>query len=184
MKKSIYRYAAEAGLPVGIYLTAMSACMLLGLHYSMLISLLLPLALLFPIILGFFIHQIAKKEPDYLKVSALWLGGIYTVIFGTIICMLFSACYIFFVEPGFVYEYVISAIESIESSPMKEEYAATTALMRDAINARILPSGIEFITTMGWTTCFFGSILSLVIAMIIVKIRKRKQRNRVDAFNL
>lgn len=183
MKKSIYRYAAEAGLPIGIYLTAMSVCMLLGLHYSMLTSLLIPLAIVFPFVLGFLLNQIAKKEPDYLKISALWLGGIYTVIFGTIICMLFSACYIFFVNPGFVYEYVTSAIESIESSPMKEEYAATIALMRDAIDARILPSGIEFVTTMGWGTCFSGSILSLIIAIIIVKSQKRKHRKSMDAYN-
>lgn len=174
MKKSIYKYAAEAGLPVGILLTAMSACILMGLRYPFLTSLLPPLAILFPVALWFLLKQIAKKEPEYLKVSALWLGGIYTVIFGTIICMLFSAAYIFYVEPGFVYEYVTSAIASIESSPMRDHYATTTALMREAIDARILPSGMEFVTTMGWTTCFFGSILSLIIAAIIVNTRKRK----------
>lgn len=174
MKKSIYKYAAEAGLPAGLLLTAMSACMLMGLRYPALTSMLLPLAIIFPVLLWFMLRQIAKKEPEYLKVSALWLGGIYTVIFGTLICMLFSALYIFYVEPAFVYEYVTSAIESIEGSPLKDQYATTTALMREAIDARILPSGVEFVTTMGWTTCFFGSILSLIIAAIIVNTRKRK----------
>ena len=174
MKKSIYKYAAEAGLPIGLLLTAMSACMLMGLRYEALTSLVIPLAIFFPVALWFVLRRIAKKEPDYMKVSALWLGGIYTVIFGTIICMLFSAVYIFYVEPGFVYEYVTSAIESLEGSPMREQYAATTALMREAIDARILPSGIEFVTTMGWSTCFFGSILSLILATIIVNTRKRK----------
>ncbi|MBD5356831.1 MAG: DUF4199 domain-containing protein [Bacteroides sp.] len=184
MKKSIYRYAAEAGFPIGIYLSVMAACMLMGLKYEFLTSFLLPLTIAFPFLLGVILRQIAKKEPAYMKVSALWLGGIYTMIFGTIICMLFSACYIFFADPGFVYEYVSSAIDSIESSPMKEQYANTTAIMREAIEARILPSGIEFVATMGWSTCFFGSILSLIVAAIIVKINKRKQRNKIDAFNL
>lgn len=161
-------------MPIGILLTAMSACMLMGLRYPALTSLILPLAIIFPVILWALLRQVARKEPDYLKVSALWLGGIYTIIFGTIICMLFSATYIFYVEPGFVYEYVTAAIASIESSPLRDEYAPTTALMREAIDARILPSGMEFVTTMGWTTCFFGSVLSLIIATIIVNTRKRK----------
>lgn len=172
-KKSIYKYAAEAGIPIGLLLTAMSACMLMGLHHPALTSLLLPLALTFPVLLWFLLRQISKKEPDYAKVSALWLGGIYSVIFGSIICMLFSAAYIVFAEPGFVYEYVTMAISSIENSPLRGEYAATTALMREAIEARILPSGMEFVATMGWTTCFSGSMLSLLIAVIIVNSKKR-----------
>lgn len=174
MKKSIYKYAAEAGLPVGIYLTAMSACMLMGIRHESLTAFLMPLAIGFPVLLWFILRKIAKAEPEYLKVSALWLGGIYTVIFGTIICMLFSACYIFYVEPGFVYEYAMTAINAMESAPMKEQYAATSMLLRDAIEARILPSGIEFVTTMGWSTCFFGSMLSLILAAIIVGRNKRK----------
>ncbi len=174
MTKSIYKYAAEAGLPVGLYLTAMSACMLMGIRYEMLTALLLPLAIGFPILMWFILHKIAKSEPTYIKVSALWLGGIYTIIFGTIICMLFSACYIFYVEPGFVYEYAMTAINAMESSPMSEQYSTTAMLLREAIDARILPSGIEFIMTMGWSTCFFGSILSLFLATFIVGRNKRK----------
>ena len=177
MTKSIYKYAAEWGLPTGIYLTAMSACMLMSIRYELLSSLLLPLVICFPPFLWFALRHISRREPQYRKVSALWLGGIYTIIFGTIICMLFSSCYIFYVEPGFVYEYAMAAIDAMESAPMKEQYGTTALLLREAIDARILPSGIEFVTTMGWSTCFFGSILSLVIAAIIVGANKRKGKS-------
>ena len=42
MNKSIYKYASEAGLPIGLYLTLMSACLLMSLRVeilSMIISL-------------------------------------------------------------------------------------------------------------------------------------------------
>ncbi len=178
MKKSIYQYAAESGIPVGIYLCMMSGCLLLSIKYTMLGTLLFPLAIGFPLILGFMMKQIAKKEPEYLKIPALWLAGIYIVIFGSIICMLFSAAYITFANPGFVYEYVSAAIDTIENSPVKDQYANTAALMRDAIDARILPTGTEFVATMGWTTCFTGSLLSLLIAAIIVSINRKKQNGK------
>lgn len=175
MKKSIYKYAAEAGVPVGLYLTLMSACLLLSLRIPVLPVLLLPLAIGFPVMLGFILKRIANQEPSYMKVSALWLGGIYAVIFGTLICSLFSALYIMFVEPGFVNAYVSDAIATIESSPLSSRYESTTSLMREAMEAHILPSGMEFVSTMGWLTSFTGSILSLVLSLIIVKTGSRRR---------
>lgn len=174
MNKSVYKYAAEAGLPVGIYLTAMSACFLLSLKAPSLPMLILPLAIGFPFLLGYYMRRMLRTSPEYCKISALWLCGIYAVIFGTLICSLFSGIYLTLVEPGFVSLYVEDAIATIESSPMAAQYESTTALMRRALEARVLPSGMEFVTSMGWFTCFIGSILSLVLAVIISSSAKRR----------
>lgn len=174
MNKSIYKYAAEAGVPVGLYLSLMSACLLLSLRIDFLPTLILPLAIGFPFLLGFLMRRIARQEPSYLKISALWLGGIYSVIFGTLICSLLSALYLTFVEPTFVSLYVSNAIATIQSSPLAGEYAATTELMQEAIDAHLLPSGLEFVSTMGWCTCFAGSMLSLLLSAIIVNAGRRK----------
>lgn len=173
MNKSIYKYAAEAGIPVGIYLSVMSACLLLSLKVDILPMLIFPLAIGFPFLLARIMRGIARQQPAYLKVSALWLAGIYSVIFGSLICTFLSALYLTFVEPSFVSAYVANAIATIESSPMAAEYEATTSLMREAMDSHMLPSGIEFISTMAWCTCFSGSILSLILAFFIVRFRKR-----------
>ncbi len=175
MNKSIYKYAAEAGVPIGMYLTLMSACLLMSLRIEILSMLVFPLMACFPIVLGMTMKRIATREPAYMKVSALWLGGIYTVIFGTLICSLFSGVYLLFIDPGFVNSYFDHAITTIESSPMAVEYEATTDLMREAMDAHILPTGMEFVSTMGWITCFAGSILSLVLSVIIVKTGKKRR---------
>lgn len=172
-QKSIYKYAAEAGMPVGIYLSAMSACLLLSNKIPFLPTLLLPLAIGFPFVLWMTMKKIGQEQPSYQKFSTLWLGGIYTVIFGTLICMLFSGVYITFFEPGFVHNYVTNAIMTVEESSMAEDYQSTLILMRDAIEAKILPTGMQFITTMAWFTCFTGSILSLVISLLITKTGKK-----------
>lgn len=180
MSKSIYKYAAEAGVPIGMYLTLMSACLLMSLRVEILSMLVFPLMACFPLVLGMMMKRIATQEPAYMKVSALWLGGIYTVIFGTLICSLFSGIYLLFVDPGFVNSYINHAITTIESSPMAVEYQATTSLMREAMDAHILPTGMEFVSTMGWLTCFAGSILSLVLSVIIVKTGRKKRRLIMD----
>lgn len=166
-RKSVYKYAAEAGVPVGLYLTLMSACLLFSVKIDFTLTLLLPLVVLFPFYLGYFMRRIGKLEPGFMKFSSLWLSGIYSVIFGTLICMLFSGLYIVFVEPGFVGAYFSKMIEAVEMSPMAESYESSVEVMRNAMETRMLPSGMDFVTTMGWFTCFSGSIVSLILAFIL-----------------
>lgn len=172
-KKSIYTYAAESGVPAGLYLTLMSFCLLFSVKLPNTILLLLPLAIGFPVFLWVMMKNIVKKEPGYMKFSSLWLGGIYTVIFGTLICMLLSSLYIVFIEPGFVQLYVMNTVEALEISPFATEYETSIALMKEAMEAHILPSGLEFLMTMAWFTCFTGSLLSLVIALLISRGRRK-----------
>jgi hypothetical protein len=174
LNKSVYKYAAEAGLPAGLYLTVMSACVLLSLRVEFLPTLILPLLIGFPFLLGYGMRRMARTEPSYMKFSALWLFGIYTVIFGTLICSFFSGVYLLFVDPGFVHAYVERAIADVEASPVSSQYEATTAIMRDALDSHILPNGMQFVATMGWFTCFFGSVLSMVLAMVVSRGKPRK----------
>ncbi|MDE5874578.1 MAG: DUF4199 domain-containing protein, partial [Muribaculaceae bacterium] len=159
----------RAGLPVGIYLTVMSACLLLSLRIPSLPLLLLPLAIGFPFFIGYLMELIARDQPAYRKVATLWLGGIYMVIFGTLICALLSALYIKFIDPAFVYSYVSNAIVTIEESAMAPQYASTLNIMHQAIENHMLPNGMEFVSSLAWSTCFIGSILSLLIALILAK---------------
>ena len=166
-KKSIYKYASEAGLPAGLYLTLMSACLLGSTKIALLPMFLLPLALGFPFILWMLMKRISREQPSFNKFSSLWLGGIYTVIFGTLICMFLSALYIVFFEPNFVSLYINNALIAVESSPMAEEYEASISMMHNALEAHILPTGLQFLTTMAWFTCFVVSMLSLGLAFVM-----------------
>lgn len=165
--KSVYKYAAEAGVPMGIYMIAISACFLLSLRFETLQMFIFPLVICFPFILGFMMRRLVKREPVYHKFSPLWLFGIYSVIFGTLICMLFSSVYLVFVDPGFISGYMTHAIEIIEALPTAGDYASTLDMMHKALDSHMLPNGTQFVTTMGWFTCFAGSILSLILALII-----------------
>lgn len=179
MTKSVYKYAAEAGVPVGVYLTAMSACLLLSLRVEALPLLIPLLALGFPFFLAHYMRRMARREPAYCKFSALWLCGIYTVIFGTLICSLFSGVYLTVIDPGFIRTYVAGALAEIEAMPSSGEYAATADVLRRALDGHLLPGGMQFVVSMGWLTCFGGSMLSLVLALILGGGRRREEKRNV-----
>ena len=175
MNKSIYKYAAEAGIPTGLYLTLMSGCFLLSPKYDFLSMLIFPLMLVFPVVVWALMKRVATLQPLYSRFSPLWLFGIYSIIFGTLICALVSGVYLVFVDPGFMTHYVESAIANIQESPMAGQYAQTIDMMQDALDRHMLPSGLQFVATMGWFTCFSGAMLSLVMALIVSRGNTKKR---------
>lgn len=165
--KSIYKYSSEAGLPAGLYLTAMSACVFLSIKVPVLPMLFLLLLAGFPFFLSYLMMRLKREEPTYSKFSALWLFGIYTVIFGTLICSLFSGVYLTLINPSFLNDYVADALATIEASPMSGQYAETSDMMRRALDEHLLPGGMQYVVSMAWFTCFSGSMLSMILALIL-----------------
>ena len=105
--KSTYRYSSELGLWMGLYLFLMSACLLGSIHIQTLILLLFPLALGTPVVLYLLLNKVWRLEPGLRTLSAMWLTGIWTFIFGSLICAILSAGWILIFDPGFVDEYVL-----------------------------------------------------------------------------
>ena len=166
--KSIYLFAAESGGYLGLYLTAISATLLLANRIPALPLLSLPLAIGLPFFAAWLMNSIANAEPRYRRVSALWVAGIYSFIFGTLICALLSGCYLLFVEPDFLYTYFRNTIDTISQAGISSPMADIDS-MRQALDARILPSPMQFVASMGWSSCFFGAMLSLPLAMILAR---------------
>lgn len=176
MSKSVYKYASEGGVPVGMCLTAMSACFLLSLRHDMLLLAIPLLGLLVPWLMVRTMRTMAEEEPSYGKFAPLWLCGIYTVIFGTLICSLLSGLWLSFVDPGFITAYVENAIEVMRQAP-GTQYEQTVRVMEQALERHMLPNGMELVASLGWTTCFAGCLLSLALAWGVASRRRRSLGN-------
>lgn len=161
---SIYNLAAKFGVPVGIVLTMMSACFIFSGNYPFLSTIQLLLLLVIPAMLYIKMRRVAATYPHFRKMAALWVFGIYSIIFGTLICALATAAYLLFLDPGFIERYLRETIASIESTPLASTYAPQLEIMKEAIRRRLLPSPMEFVVSMSWATSFFGSMLSLPLA--------------------
>jgi len=164
--KSIYLFAAEAGSYLGIYLTVISATLLLANKFPALPLVALPLVIGLPFFAAWLMNSIANAEPRYRRLSALWVAGIYSFIFGTLICALFSALYLVFIEPDFLYTYFRNSIETISQAGVSSPLADIDT-MRMALDSHMLPTPMQFVISMSWSSCFFGSVLSLPLAAIL-----------------
>lgn len=176
--KSIYRQAANFGLPLGIYLSIMAGCFFFSLDSAVASFMLLPLLIAFPFILAMRTIALARANPQYRKVAPLWVYGIYSTIFATLICSLFSALYMVLINPGFMHDYITRSVELLQASPLASEYTSEIELMKKMSESDRIPSPMQLVTSMGWAICFGGSMISLPIAWIASKITRNPGRNR------
>lgn len=165
--KSAYRYSSEMGPAMGALLFLMSACLIAGIHIPALSLCILPLGLAVPVLLALLLRHIWIRAPHLRSFGAMWLAGIWIFIFGALICAILSAAWILLLEPGFVETYIRTSIDAIENSNMAAAYSSELAQMNSMIEAGAVPSPMQFIFTMIWSTAFAGSILSLLCAAAI-----------------
>lgn len=164
--RSVYGHSAQLGLPMGLYLFLMSAALLGSIRFQPLILFIFPLALGLPVVLYFLIHRVWKQDPMLHTFGAVWLLGIWIFIFGSLVCAILSAGWIFLFEPDFVSGYLSMSIDAISNSPMAEQYASQLEQFEALRRSGSLPTPMEFIFTMIWSTAFLGSIISLLIAFV------------------
>ena len=165
--KSAYRYSSELGPAMGLLLFLMSACLIAGVHIPTLSICILPLGLCVPVLLTVLMRHIWIRAPHLRTFGAIWLAGIWIFIFGALICAILSAAWILLFEPRFVEIYIQECINAIENSPMVSSHGAELAQMHSLIEQGAIPSPLQFIFSMIWTTAFCGSILSLLCAAAI-----------------
>lgn len=169
MEKSVYKYSAESGLWAGACLAVMGFCMMFSQRHAGAGLLFFVLLLVFPFLLGRGMRDMAMTDPRYRKFSAMWLYGIYTIIFGVLVSSLITGFYVTVLNPGFAHDYFVQCIDTLRNA----EGAAGGINMRYAdyveelLEARMLPTGMEMIVSAAWLTCFSGSLLSLFVALVV-----------------
>lgn len=157
---------------MGLILSASAACFLFSLRIPALSSMVFPALCVTLLYIYVRMRRLSTTERGYQRIAPLWLYGIYTYLFGALIAALFSAVVLIFVEPGFLTRYLSTSVAQIEASEMAADMAEHTALMRRALDAGIVPSESQFVSAMGWLTALTGSLVSLVIAALLVKTRR------------
>lgn len=173
-RKSVYRYGAEYGRFLGIYLIVMSALTIAGAHAPFMTLLMAALLPGFPVILYLVMRRIYREVPYYRTISAMWSIGNITVICGTLICALVSGLWLTFVEPNFFANYIRNCIATLQSSGQGAQYQEQIDMFKQMLQNGGLPSPMQFVVSMSWTTAFFGCILSMICGWLLVARERRK----------
>ena len=166
-EKSVYSCAAGSGLFAGLYLCVLAGLFFMSLREPLAGAAILPVGLGFPLLLAWQMRRWVRANPAYGKIWSLWLGGIYTCIFGSLIAALFTAVMLLFVVPGFLSLYLMQAAEVLAGSPAAGDYELEIEVARRAAERGMVPSPLNFAMTMAWATSFSGSLLSLVLAALL-----------------
>lgn len=174
--KSIYRNAAEAGPVVALPLVVVAVSILLVNKLPGMSFLALPALIVVPFLLYRLMGRLSSRYPQYSSYWPLWLFGIYSFIFATLICALLAAVYLVFVEPAFISTYfhnALDALESLSAEPASPDFSAQAEVIRSAIDRRMLPSSMELVASMSWLCAFGGAVLSAALARLYVTVRSR-----------
>lgn len=172
--KSTYRTSADLAPWMGAYLTLMSAALIGGLRLPALTLLLFPLALGLPVVLYLLLQRIWTAQPHLRTFSALWLCGIWLFIFGALLCGALTAAWLLLFDPSFVSDYITVTLQTIEDSPLRDQYLSEIQMMHAIRDAGATPSPMQFIFTMMWSTAFFGSLLSLAVSLMVMARGRRR----------
>lgn len=176
--KSVYRYGAEYGLFIGLYLTIMSASMLAFPYMPDAILLFYMMGIGLPIIIFIMFRRLLSVDGNFANYSSLFMFGSTAFFCGAMICGALTAGYMILFSPNHIYEYVEMVISTLENSPLKSEYVNEIEMTRSMISKRELPSPIEYVFSMMWLTILCGSLMSMILAPIVCFFNKVKPKNK------
>ncbi len=172
-QKSVYHLGATNGVYIGALLSVMFLTQSLGLHNT----LLLIIGDLLMIAVPFVAYRLLVRDHDrhthMRSVSAVWLDGIVTFICGSITLAIVMYIFLRFIQPGFTVEQIRNLIDLYRQLHSAQGDAMARTL-EQLIATHQVPSPIQLSFFMLWLTSFAGSLLSMVLALIIRYITRRK----------
>lgn len=163
--KSVFKQAAENGIPLGLFMTTISLLMLYA--DAMPVFSVIAMVMLFagPIVIYRFQRRYFVEMSGMAEYASLWMLGIMMVIFGAIITGAATYCVLQFVRPNYIYDQAQATIDAYNAIPeMKVKLADFLDVMQKMVDQNALPSPIEMVFNMFWFVTFSGSVLSAVTA--------------------
>lgn len=172
--KSVYRMGAEDGLILGPLLAAAAICMGASIYYPLLFFPTVIALVAVPAAVYWFLARAYRSQPELSTFSALWLQGICSFFFGSLIMGLLVYGALRFFAPNFIYDQAEMVIEAYGSSPSPELGELVKGIER-ARDHHMLPSSADMTLELMYTVVFTGSILSMFLSLIVRAAGSRKR---------
>lgn len=169
---NLYERAAFSGLYFGLYLTVLFFVN----AYTQTVPLLGLVGLLLMLGVPFVVYRLLAKSYRLTEFKAtyseLWLEGIVTFFFATLIVSAVSVIFMTWIYPGWLVDQFHIAIAQGEASDLPQ-LQNMAAILSEALAQHMLPSPIQLTLDMAWLVLFSGSMLSMLLAWV-VRLRNTK----------
>lgn len=167
------QYSMQAGVWLGLYLTARFACSVAGVYSPFYNVLAMLLFVGTPVILYYFMAQYHKTHILASGFSLLWMMGVMLFFFASLICAVPEYIFYEYVNPDFITNTIKQSVELVKELGLMENDAMMQELESMSASSMAITS-LQMVISSIWSNVFFGSILSILVALIVV----RRHRNK------
>jgi hypothetical protein len=175
---SVYKRGADDGLKLGIIMIVLFIAAAYSLQFAMLGFLAFALTIAVPFVVYYMIKRDYLRYPNMRFFSALWMHGICTFFFGSVLLAAAMSVFLRFIEPTFIIDNLNNAISVYRSLGVAEANEMADA-MQSLIDKHMVPSAISFAMTSIWSVVFSGSMLSLLLSLLVRTFNKTDQQQEV-----
>ena len=172
-KKSIARYAMEYGVYFGIYLIVKFALTTFSLNNFVANFVSEVLLIANPFILYYIMRHYKKQDGGNVRFSQLWMFGIFLFFFASLLSGVAEYVYYRYINPTYIEMQMAAVLDLIEKMTQAQD-SEMLQVMRDGLAKGGAPSPIEMVFQTIWANVFFGSLLSIIIALIVSRKKKIK----------
>ena len=164
-KKSIYKRAAEWGLPFGLYIACMGVASIYADYFAPLSIIFILMIMATPLVVYYFQRRRFIEDDGFTEYAGLWMLGILLFIFGSVIASFIIYLVLQYFRPDFMYEQARLVIEAYSKIPQASDSEVLRVLQR-MVDEKLLPTPIEAVFNAFWFITFFGSLVSAITALI------------------
>lgn len=174
--RNIYTSGANDGLKMGIYLSMIFLFQSMGGNNLMLITFGTIMMLCIPVVAYILLRKGYRESRGMSTFSAIWLHGILIFLCGSLILAMVIYIYLRYINPSFLSD-TLSYLIDIYSNREDQDASQLTDMLTTIQKQNLLPTPIQYAFTMIWTCSFFGSLLSMILALIVraIPIRNLKK---------
>lgn len=173
-RKSLLRYSMEGGVWLGLYMVVRFAFTVLS-SYSPVASIVaLCLFAGTPVVLYYLMAHYCRTNGPVVFFSLLWMMGIMLFFFASLICSIPEYVFYRFIDPQYITNLFDQAFAILKENDL---LGGTVTLddLRKVLDEGGAPSPMQMILQSIWSNVFFGSLLSMVVALIVMVSHKRKK---------
>lgn len=171
--KTVIGYAMEYGFFLGIYFIVAFLVMTQTLRIPALSLIFDIMFISVPFVLYYLMKKYQKREPLAVRFIYLWSFGIFLFFFASLLCGLVQYIYCRFIDPYYIENMFASTLNILETSFQGKDATEFVQAMKDGLKNGAAPTAIEMVYQSILMMVFFGSLLSIVVALFAVPRRKK-----------
>ena len=122
-KKSIYKRAAEWGLPFGLYIACMGVASIYADYFAPLSIIFILMIMATPLVVYYFQRRRFIEDDGFTEYAGLWMLGILLFIFGSVIASFIIYLVLQYFRPDFMYEQARMVINAYSKIPQVSDAA-------------------------------------------------------------